>query len=245
MPTKVENITNVLREQIVAGDFGRYGRLPSRTELAKQFNTTRETINKVVLQLQAEGLLVAKGTRGVSINKPRMRIPGITPRFDLLLQEQGLTPVETNISIPEVVPAPLEVANAFSIEKDAPVVRRFRRQGTTIAHYRLAENFYSIELAGGAILKKMQEDDRFDVLQAIKEAHGKVITQVHEDVIGRLPTKEEQELLGIIRQAPVLEVLRTNYAEDNTVVMFNKLIFVASFFVLSYNYSVEHWKGKP
>jgi hypothetical protein len=71
-----------------------------------------------------------------------------------------------------------------------------------------------------------------------------VIVRVHEDVIGRLPTTREQELLKIVRNAPVLEVQRANYAEDNSVVMFNWIIFVASYFVLSYNYTTPLWTGK-
>jgi DNA-binding GntR family transcriptional regulator len=84
------------------------------------------------------------------------------------------------------------------------------------------------------------------VLIAIHEMYGKVIKRVHEDVIGRLPTSREQELLKIVRNAPVLEVQRTNYEEedDKTVMMFNRIIFVASHFVLSYDYTTPFWAGK-
>jgi DNA-binding GntR family transcriptional regulator len=134
----------------------------------------------------------------------------------------------------------------FGIAEGAPVVRRMRLQGTATTPYRLAENFYPADLAGGSILEQMRKDARFDVLLAIKEVHGKVIKRVHEDVIGRLPTSREQELLKIVRNAPVLEVHRTNYAEDDdaTVIMFNRIIFVASHFVLSYDYTTPLWAGK-
>ena len=202
-------------------------------------------MNKVVQLLQADGLLVTMGRAGVFVNKPRTRVPGITARFDLYLQEQGLTPLEENIGEPSIVLAPADVARVLGIGEGADVVRRMRRQGTTSVPYRLAENFYPIELAGGSILERMQKDARFDVLLAIKEAHGKIIKHVHEDVIGRLPTSQEQELLKIVRSAPVLEVQRTNYAEDDkTVVMFNRIIFVASYFVLSYDYTTPLWTSE-
>ena len=125
-------------------------------------------------------------------------------------------------------------------------MRRIRLQGTATTPYRLAENFYPVELAGGSILEQMQKDARFDVLFAIQESSGKVIKRVHEDVIGRLPTSQEQELLKIVRSAPVLEVQRTNYANDDdvTVIMFNRIVFVASHFVLSYDYTTPLWAGK-
>lgn len=243
--TKIDAIAEAFREHIRAGDFGTRGRLPSLRMLAEEFGTTNETINKVVQLLQAEGLLISRGHAGVFINTPRTRIPGITARFDLYLQEQGLKPMEENVIEPSVIAAPADVASAMGIAEGAEVVRRMRLQGTTTVPYRLAENFYPLDLAGGAILERMKQDARLDVLLAIKETHGKVIKRVHEDVIGRLPTKQEQKLLKIVRTAPVLEVQRTNYAEDDsTVIMFNRIIFVANYFVLSYDYTTPLWTGK-
>jgi DNA-binding GntR family transcriptional regulator len=243
---KVDSIADDFRQRILAGEYGSSGRLPSLRLLSEEYRTTRETMNKVVQRLQAEGLLVSQGRAGVFVSKPRTRIPGITARFDLYLQEQGLTSIESNIDEPAVVSAPPEVAKVFRIAEGAPVVRRIRLQGTATTPYRLAENFYPVELAGGSILEQMQKDARFDVLFAIQESSGKVIKRVHEDVIGRLPTSQEQELLKIVRSAPVLEVQRTNYANDDdvTVIMFNRIVFVASHFVLSYDYTTPLWAGK-
>jgi DNA-binding GntR family transcriptional regulator len=243
--TKVDYIIDAFRQRIVDGEYGTGGRLPSLRLLAEEYGTTRETMNKVVQRLQAEGLLISQGRAGVFVNKPRTRIPGITARFDLYLQEQGLTPVETNVDEPAIVAAPADVAKVFGIDEGAPVVHRMRLQGTVTTPYRLAENFYPVELAGGPILERMRQDARFDVLLAMKETHGKVIKRVHEDVIGRLPTSKEQELLKIVRNTPVLEVQRTNYAadDDKTVIMFNRIIFVASYFVLSYDYTTPLWSA--
>ncbi len=244
--TKIDSIADAIRQRIVNGDFGTAGRLPSLRLLSEEYGTTHETMNKVIQRLQAEGLLTSLGRAGVFVNKPRTRIPGITARFDLYLQQQGLTPEETNIDEPSLTPAPADVAKAMGIAEGTSVVRRFRRQGTVSTPYRLAENFYPVALAGSSILEQMQKDARLDVLQAIKEAHGKVIKRVHEEVIGRLPTSREQEFLKIVRNSPVLEVQRTNYAEDDdtTVIMFNRIIFVASYFVLSYDYTTPLWSGK-
>lgn len=243
---KIDHITNAIRQRILDGEYGTIGRLPSLRLLAEELGTTRETMNKAVQHLQAEGLLLSQGKAGVFVNKPRTRIPGITARFDQYLQEQGLTPVETNVDEPAIVAAPADVAKALGVAEGTPMVRRLRRQGTTAAHYRLAENFYPVALIGDALLQRMQKDARLDVLQAIKEAHGKVIKRVHEDVIARLPISREQELLKIVRNTPVLEVKRTNYAadDDTTIIMFNRLTFVATYFELSYDYTTPLWTGK-
>src|SRR5690242_15156244 len=102
---KVDSITDAFRQRILAGEYGTSGRLPSLRLLSEEYSTTRETMNKVVQRLQAEGLLVSQGRAGVFVSKPRTRIPGITARFDLYLLEQGLTPEETNVDEPAIVSA--------------------------------------------------------------------------------------------------------------------------------------------
>ncbi len=74
--------------------------------------------------------------------------------------------------------------------------------------------------------------------------------RVRDDVVGRLPTSQEQELLQIVRNTPVLEVLRITYGADEggkdeseMAIMFSQIIFVANFFLLSYEYT-PYWENK-
>ncbi len=245
MEIKVDSIHAALRQRILDGEYGKAGRLPSLRLLAQQFNTSHETMNKVIQQLQAEGLLISLGRAGVFVNFPRKHIPGITPRFDKFLEEQGLTPEEIDIERPATVSASEEIASVFDIEEGAPVIQRYRAQGTSNKRFRLAKNFYPVELAGGEILEKMQQDVHFDVLAAIQDIHHKVVKRVHEDVFARLPTLQEQEQLQVVRNTPVFEINRISYAaDDETVIMYSKIVAVASYFVLSYDYKTQHWTGE-
>src|SRR5260370_24518263 len=146
--TQGPEVEEALRERIQAGDFGQYGRLPPATDLANQYHVSRDTINRALKLLQAEGYLESRGegTRGVIISRSRVRIQGITARFDLELQKLGLVPSESNIDEPASVPAPPQIARALGISEGTSVVRRFRKQGAeqegTVIPYRLAENFY-------------------------------------------------------------------------------------------------------
>src|SRR5689334_10592207 len=177
--TTVPEVAEALRERIQAGDFGRYGRLPPASDLAKEYQVSRDTINRAIKLLQAEGYLESRGegTRGVVISRSRVRIQGITARFDLELEKLGLVAAESNIDEPAIVPAPAHVASAMGLHEGAPVVRRFRKQGAIqdgmVIPYRLAENFYPTTVADATFLEQMQKDERFDVLLAIKERYGK------------------------------------------------------------------------
>src|SRR3954452_10551252 len=110
---KVDDITESFRQRILNGDFGAFGRLPSLRLLAEELGTTRETMNKVVQYLQAEGLLISRGTAGVFVNLPRLRIPGVTERFDSFLESQGLTPIMVNVEGPSVMPVSPDLAKMF------------------------------------------------------------------------------------------------------------------------------------
>jgi DNA-binding GntR family transcriptional regulator len=104
----------------------------------------------------------------------------------------------------------LDVATALGVAEGALVVHRMRRQGTTVSHMCLAENFYPVALVDEYLLGQMQKDERLDVLLAIKNKYSKVVKHVRETVVARFPTEEEQDLLKITRNTPVLDVRRTN-----------------------------------
>ena len=234
---KIDEITDVLRQRILSGEFGTAGRLPSLRMFAQQLGTTRETMNKAFQRLQAEGLVSSLGPAGVFVRASRARIPGTTSHMDTYLKQLGLESVETTIGTPGIVPAPGDVAQVLGVSENTPVVRRLQRGGTTTAHYQLVESFYPVELAGGAILERLQRDTSLNVLAAIREAHGRRVQRVHEDVIGRFPSQQEQDLLKVVRNTPMLDAQRTYYAEDDTtVIMFSRVSMVASYFVLSYDY---------
>lgn len=242
--TKLDAIADRLRERILNGEFGTSGRLPPHRMLAIQLGTTRETTNKVIQMLQSEGLLVSRD-KSVYVTPPRVRMPAIVPHFDRYVESQGFIPVTEFLEKPDLVLAPQTIAKLMEIEEGTLVPHRLLRQGAkhgaVVTHYRLSENFYNPELVNGEIFEGLQSDSQFDTLLAIKSKYGKVVVNGHIDAVSRLMTAHEHNLLGGARGAPVLEVHRTNYAEDRTVIMVNKITFVGSLFVLSYDFHVAIW----
>ena len=236
---KVDDIAEALRKRILSGEFGTGGRLPSQRMFAEEYETSRETINKVIQRLQAEGLLTSLGLQGVFVRAPRVRIPGHFSRFASYLKGAGLDAVESVIGSPTIVDASSDVAQFLGVSEGTPVVYSLRRQGTTTAHYRTIETFYPMALVGGSILEHLQANRNFDVLSAIKQTHGKSVKHVREDILGRFPTQHEQDVLSITRATPILEVNSVFYAQDDTIVMYNRSILVASYFVLSYDYAAN------
>jgi GntR family transcriptional regulator len=232
---KIESLADKLRERIKRGDFGTSGRLPSVTQLAKEYQMARATVYQSLLLLRSEGLLLVRDTSYV-VNYPIMRIPG-APLFDKYLVEQGLTPIVDNIIEPEVTQMPADVAALFGQQEGLHVIHRVRRHGTSGIPYRLAENWYPADLAG-QFLHAMKQNPNLNVAGEIRKAHGISIAKVHDDILAKLPTAEEVKMLNIVRTTPIIEIRRRFLSQHDRVVLFNITTLVAAYFLLSYDYEV-------
>jgi DNA-binding GntR family transcriptional regulator len=194
--------------------------------------------------LQAEGKIRLVGNRYI-VSYPHMRFPGLVKDFGKYLEGQGFTPVMENLIEPREEEMPPEVATLFKQKAGIHVVHRIRKQsmrkeGDPDYPLRIAENWYPSHLAL-PFLTEMRTNDYIHVVEAIKDKFGVTIIQVQEDVTGRIPTKQEREWLSVSRYQPVLELIWTNFDKDDQPVMFNRIVMVASNFVLNRNYPIDYW----
>lgn len=241
-PEKVNRVLDELRQRIQSGEYGRSGRLPSRLQLAKEFNTTAETINKAMAILRAEGLVVAQG-RAVAVSPAPVRVPGMMESFARHLRTLGLDPLVEYLGEPERVTLTAEEARIFGLPEGTEAVRRMRRQGTKAQPYRLLESFYPWDLVGDELLQRMKAEPEFVVTEEIEKRTDLFHTHVHERVITRYPTARERELLHVLSQAPVLEITRVGRADNGTVTMFSRIVWNGSLCELTYDYLTRETKS--
>lgn len=239
---QVKHIVNDLREKIRSGAYGNpgTGRIPTTSELTRDYKVARSTIYTVLQILQAEGIIRAKG-KYLIVDNTSLVLEGITKSFEGFLRDKGLTIHIENLIEPTLEIMPKDVAGLFGIGEGVHVVHRMRLQGTDDQSLRIAENWYPASLAG-QFVEDMKKDDRVDVLAAIQKVHGLYITHSQDVVIGRVPTPFESEHLHIPRSKPIVEIRRSNFSEDGTPIMWNKIIHVAPNFQFTYRYNVDHWK---
>jgi DNA-binding GntR family transcriptional regulator len=169
-----------------------------------------------------------------------MRLSG-APLFDKYIEKQGLAPEVDNIVDPEIAVMPDEIAALFGVEKGVRFVHRVRRHGTVDVPYRLAENWYPVDLAGEYI-EAMKQDPNLNVAGEIRKNKGVAIATRHDAIEARLPTPEEVTLLSLVRTSPVLEVRRQFLSNDGRTILFSKQTLVAAYFTL--HYDSDHLKDK-
>jgi DNA-binding GntR family transcriptional regulator len=241
-PEKVNKVLDELRQRIASGEYGRSGRLPSRLQLAKEFGTAAETINKAINVLRAEGLVVTSG-RAVAVSPPPIRVPGMMESFARHLRQMGLEPLVEYIGEPERVTMSGEDAHIFGVPEGIEVVRRMRRQGTQRQPYRLLESYYPWELVGDELLQRMKAEPEFVITEEIEARTGLQHEWVHERVIARYPTANERGLLHLLNQAPVLEITRVGRSGSGIIIILSRIVWNGSLCELTYDYpthSTEH-----
>jgi|ERR1041385_208278 DNA-binding GntR family transcriptional regulator len=237
---KIEEFVDELRAQILNGDYGTRGRIPTVEDLTRKWETSRSTVYYVLQILQSDGLLRREG-RSFVTNHPKIILEGITENFERFLKAQGYEVTMENLISPTVETMPSDIAAFFGQSDGIKVVHRMRKQGIKGLPLRIAENWYPASLAG-QFVNAMQADEYMDVLGAIKATHGVFIVRTEDELESRLPSSEEARLLDLVTTAPVVEIRRRNLATDGTPVMFNKITHVAAHFKFTYRYEVDHWK---
>lgn len=239
--TKLDLVVNMLREQIQRGDFGTKGRLPSVAQLVRDHKVARTTMYQALGLLQSEGIVIMKGNAYYA-SYPLLRIPG-APLFDSFLKKQGLVPVADNIIDPELIMMPAGVAAMFGAPEGLRVVHRLRRHGAEdFPSIRLAENWYPAYLAE-PFIESMTVNPDLNVLGEIRKAQGVAYKKRTDEILSRLPTSEERNLLSLVRTAPVFEIRRQFISSDGKTLLYNKTVLVASNFVLTYEYEKSSENG--
>jgi DNA-binding GntR family transcriptional regulator len=170
---KLDEVVAQLREQILRGDFGVRGLLPSRSSLEKEFDISHSMMNQVILQLQGEGLLSSgNGNRRLVATPPRKRVPATDIPFTRFLQEEGMEPVTEYLELPERLPMDERLAHAFGVPVGTLYVARIRRDGTKQMWYRLTSKYYLSELIDDQTLEGMRANNRHDAILDIKQRKG-------------------------------------------------------------------------
>jgi DNA-binding GntR family transcriptional regulator len=232
----IETVTNQLKDDILKGAFRPYNILPTRRALADQFETTPDTIAKVLKNLEVEGLLSKGKGHTMHVLAPRERVTTNEETFRDYMKAQGHTVKVEHIATPGVIPATPQLAKLFRVVPETPLVERARREIVDGTVYRYSRKYYLASLVSEDVLEQIRQDHTFNV-RAILEEQVPVF-RIQERLIARTVTdKEESDILQAARGVPVMEQWKINYAENKTVTSVSLVVFNAAYFVKTYDYS--------
>ena len=121
-----ERIEHFVRDGIATGSYPSGSRLPSETDLASRFKTTRATVRRAMARLVFEGMVTRHAGRGSFVAPAMVGSFPIDSRHCLPFEDQvALEGLQVRYRSPqyELMQAPAEVSRRLSLEKNAQVFK--------------------------------------------------------------------------------------------------------------------------
>ncbi|MBV8600247.1 MAG: GntR family transcriptional regulator [Candidatus Eremiobacteraeota bacterium] len=196
-------IQEMLRRQILSGRLGVGTRVPSESELAKRFETTRGTVRQALAHLTFEGLIERRVGLGTFVAPRRLesRIEAARPRsFEEQMEEAGAR-VAFRLLEFEAQPASKKIATALGIAPGEQIfrLRRLRFVDGNVVGY---EDRALLERLGANIRASALAHDSAVVMT--ESALGAPLGGISVSVGAELARADVAALLEIRKGAPVL-----------------------------------------
>ncbi len=228
-------LENLLREKILSGACAAGERLPTESELIRQYGVSRITVRQALAALAEEGLIERQQGRGTFVAERRTRrkpFEGpthLTGSLDELLAQAHDTPIkvlETNR-----LAADRHEAELLGLRPGEPVyrIKRLRlHEGkplSLIVNYLPAEigvRFTPEELSSGSLLLRLETK------------FGLRLQSARQQITAELADPYVAGLLDVRVGAPLLSLERTVYTDDGRPVAYVHMLYRSDRF----NYSV-------
>ncbi len=173
--------------------------------------------------------------------RPEQRDPillsGLLGDWTIFLRSLGYQ-AETKTTTVEITNLPEEIRRTFRLPLDRQFVRRSRMtlaNGIPICSW---SSYYPLELVAGEIFAEMQRDPSLDVLKKIRELRAISPTWERDRYLARNASPEEQALMQLITNEPVLVVQRGCWTgkDKQTLTHISHMVLVASWFAVEHEF---------
>lgn len=208
-------LENLLREQITSGAFAAGDRLPTESQLIKQYSVSRITVRQALATLADEGLIERRQGRGTFVAERRTQRKSfdgtihLTGSLDELIGMGINTPVKV-LEMNRVEADPHE-AEILGLKPGDPLYRLKRLRSRDGQPYSLIVNYLPEEI--GAKLDR-EELSSGALLQMLESKFGFKLRDARQHITAALADPYVAGLLNVRIGAPLLSIARTVFADD-------------------------------
>ncbi|MBJ6633848.1 MULTISPECIES: GntR family transcriptional regulator [unclassified Streptomyces] len=253
MAPKWRELADRLAEQIRSGEYEPGAQLPQIRDLVEAGEGSKSTVHAAYKALEAEGLVTSSRGHGTVVREraPLKRL-GIA-RYDKAKWRDGdeVAFIADRVASGRAykrneqtqtvsrVPAPAVVAQAHGLAEGAEVYARARvvKEGSQPTH--TLTSYYRPEHVEGTRIVDPTPGPagRGGGFRVLYDA-GYEIDHMQETLFARIPTPDEVQLLQLAPGEWVMELHRTTYTADGTVVEFAIGVHAATRFAWTYDFKV-------
>lgn len=241
---KYLQIAEGLAQQIREGVLAPGDKVPSESEVIKQYGGSVGTVRKAVAELRTAGLVETHHGRGSFVKRrPPVRRKS-SDRFRRSHRKAGkaayIAESEQAGSTPSVqvlyigpTDAPAEIAERLAVEPGTKVLARRRRYFSDGIPTEEATSYLPWDVVKD-IPETFAENPGGGGIYARLEEHGNQLAEFTETVRARLATKQEISALSLSPGSPVIHLTRDAVTDAGRVVEVCDTVMAADKFVLDY-----------
>jgi DNA-binding GntR family transcriptional regulator len=221
--TKHTTLATELEKDILSGKYGWEGGLPSASELAQTWNMSINTVKNALSLLEGKNLIEKRGI-AYYVNRVPTIMTQYVPHANLRIKDRpgyckNIGPVK-KIAVPE------HLAKKLNIPQSQTAVYRVQVSGEfTEGNERplqLTYRYHMLQLPEQQI-QQMQNNANYDPMR--DESTTATELDTYDEVVPRLATEGERDLLDLPETTPILAVLEViRHKESNDLLMFQEVI---------------------
>ncbi|WP_326588478.1 GntR family transcriptional regulator [Streptomyces sp. NBC_01294] len=240
---KYQRIADELRTAIQAGEYGPGDRLPGENDLMATYEVARMTARQALGVLQNEGLAEARKGAGVFVRAFRpLRRRGI----QRLAHEQwgsGRSIWSADSEDRELVVDQIEVreeetnsriSDALGIPAGTQVWARSRRFVLDGKPVLVATSYLPADVVGDSAITQADTGPGGTYARLAELGHAPL--HFREEIRSRMPSAGEAERLALSMGTPVIQIVRTAFAEGGRAVEVNEMTLDSASYVLEYDF---------
>ncbi|MFE4018555.1 GntR family transcriptional regulator [Streptomyces sp. NPDC059101] len=241
-----QKIAAGLRRQITRGDLAPGSQLPSTPALMEQYGVAGTTIQKALLTLKEEELLVGQPGKGVFVKgstqqaiSPAVYVPPAAPREPYRwiseAEKRSQRGSAKLLEVAAVVP-PYEVAKALGLEEGGRALLRKQVLLLDDEPTELARSYYPLELAEGTAMMERRKI-RGGTPTLLSEL-GYPPREFVDEVSSEIPTEDEAVALELPKDMPVMLTFRVIYSDNERPIEVSLLTKAAHRYRMRYRLSI-------
>lgn len=214
-------IKHILMERIQSGVYLQDSRIPSETELSKQFAVTRMTVRKALDELKREGVISTERGKGSKVSPAK--IEQSLRRFYKFGKEIGDTGIaaESKLIRAGECNLPSEISRVFLNQKDDRFFEIIRIRYYKDIPVSLESSYIPYSAAPGILDENIES---VSLVELLEKKFGNRIEKATEYLHPRISDEYESNLLKIHNHTPVFQTERITKTKNGEVVEFRRSI---------------------
>lgn len=232
--TKQEMLERALRENLKNGVWKPKDKLPSESEMMRQYQVSRTLVRNVLTNLARDGLVKSKQGKGTFVSVPKIQAHApYKEKIRSQLEQQGYL-TQTQFSSLNKIPATPKLAYLLNVELDSDIYLHKHLRFVDHMPFSISESYMPANLFPDL---ENQDMEVSPLSQIFDEVYGYTVYSTNETLEIVFASSEIAKKLDVTAGFPLLELEQVNYSKDNVPFELNRILFRGDRIRLHFDYN--------